>query len=133
MQPVTYVAGTDFTLSSYDTGTNTATLRFLGANERGVSNTLWSGIYTVAVTVQPQSGLGQSLLSTHSYDIVFISGDANNDGDVDFSDILVVSQHYGQSGNWTNSFEVGDVNNDGVVNFTDLLYVNQYYGFDWIP
>ncbi len=52
------------------------------------------------------------------------TGDSNLDGRVNFDDLLIIAQNYGQLGNWT----TGDFNNDGIVNFDDLLLVAQHYG-----
>jgi len=51
-------------------------------------------------------------------------GDANGDGKVDFTDLLILAQHYGQHNATTVE---GDFNNDGVVNFEDLLILAQNY------
>ena len=51
-------------------------------------------------------------------------GDANLDGTVNFSDLLLLAQNYGQPGGWAQ----GDFNHDGVVNFADLLLLAQHYG-----
>ena len=54
-----------------------------------------------------------------------IPGDANGDGKVDFSDLLILAQHYGD----TNAILAdGDFNGDGTVNFADLLILAQNYG-----
>lgn len=52
-------------------------------------------------------------------------GDANANGTVGFDDLLILAQHYGQSGA---SFPMGDFNGDGMVNFQDLLILAQNYG-----
>jgi uncharacterized delta-60 repeat protein len=58
-----------------------------------------------------------------NYDL--LRGDANLDGVVNFSDLLVVAGSY----NTTNTgYRGGDFNYDGVVNFADLLIVAQRYG-----
>ena len=46
-------------------------------------------------------------------------GDANDDGKVDFADLLILAQNYGKSPGQT--FSTGDFNNDGSVGFDDLL------------
>jgi hypothetical protein len=55
-----------------------------------------------------------------------IPGDANLDGKVDFSDLLILAQHYGLSPGamWGD----GDFNADGGVGFDDLLILAQNYG-----
>jgi hypothetical protein len=53
-------------------------------------------------------------------------GDANLDAYVDFEDLLIFAQHYGQGGvNWL----TGDFTGDAAVNFDDLLLLAQNYGF----
>ena len=54
-----------------------------------------------------------------------IPGDANGDGTVDFTDLLVVGRHYGQTGaTWTQ----GDFDGDGSVGFDDLVILARNYG-----
>ena len=51
--------------------------------------------------------------------------DADGKNGVDFADLLVLAQHYGQSGqNWA----TGDFDYDGKVGFSDLLILAQNYG-----
>jgi len=52
-------------------------------------------------------------------------GDANLNGTVDFSDLLLLAQHYGKA---AATWDQGDFNYDGTVNFTDLLQLAQNYG-----
>jgi hypothetical protein len=54
-----------------------------------------------------------------------LPGDANGDRKVDFSDLLILAQNYGKTGQ---SFATGDFNGDGVVGFPDLLILAQNYG-----
>ena len=51
--------------------------------------------------------------------------DPNGDGVVNFSDLLMLAQHYGQT---NANFTQGDFNGDGTVNFSDLLMLAQHYG-----
>lgn len=53
------------------------------------------------------------------------SGDVNHDGQVDFADLLIVAQHYGQN---VPLYEQGDLTGDGNVQFSDLLILAQNYG-----
>ena len=51
--------------------------------------------------------------------------DFNNDGSINFSDLLILAQNYGKS---PRTFAQGDANGDGTVNFADLLLLAQNYG-----
>src|SRR5205807_10541781 len=54
-----------------------------------------------------------------------LRGDINLDGQVAFSDLLVLAQHY----NTSNAiWDQGDLNYDGTVGFADLLALAQNYG-----
>ncbi|HQY89162.1 MAG TPA: hypothetical protein PK402_10925, partial [Tepidisphaeraceae bacterium] len=55
-------------------------------------------------------------------------GDANFDTLVNFTDLLIVAQNYGQS-NPNQSFNVGDFDLNGTTDFLDLLPLAQNYGF----
>ncbi len=53
-------------------------------------------------------------------------GDANLDGKVEFSDILILANHFGTSGSgWSN----GDFDGDEDVDFADFLVLAQHFGF----
>jgi len=54
-----------------------------------------------------------------------LPADFNNDGKVDFSDLLILAQHYGKTGQ---TQDTGDTNGDGKVDFSDLLTLAQEYG-----
>lgn len=54
-------------------------------------------------------------------------GDTNYDDVVNFDDLLILAQHYGQSGNGNVFYETGDFNYDWSVNFDDLLTLAQHY------
>jgi Carbohydrate binding module (family 6)/Fibronectin type III domain len=53
-----------------------------------------------------------------------LAGDANNDGIVNFGDLLVLAQNYGRS---SSLWEHGDFDGDGLVGFSDLLALAQNY------
>lgn len=73
----------------------------------------------------PQTWLGQSIDSSTSLLRYTLLGDANLDGDVDFSDLLSLAQSYGGTGK---RWDQGDTNYDAAVNFDDLLPLAQNYG-----
>lgn len=74
----------------------------------------------------PQHGFATEVAAfLPQIDAVILPGDINNDGTVNFSDLLTMAQHYGQM---VPSFTGGDVNGDGTVNFSDLLLLAQDYG-----
>ena len=54
-----------------------------------------------------------------------LPGDANADGKVDFSDLVLVARNYGMT---NAAWADGDFNNDGSVGFDDLLIVARNYG-----
>lgn len=54
-----------------------------------------------------------------------VIGDVNGDNTVNFSDLLALAQHYGQS---NVAWDSGDFNYDGSVGFADLLALAQNYG-----
>jgi len=57
-------------------------------------------------------------------------GDANFDGVVNFADLVILAQHYGQS---NATYATGDFNGDGIVNFSDLVILAQNYGKSITP
>jgi uncharacterized protein (TIGR03382 family) len=51
-------------------------------------------------------------------------GDANDDGTVNFSDFIILSQNFGQPGTWNQA----NFNNDSVIDFTDFVTLSQNFG-----
>jgi hypothetical protein len=113
-----------------------------GANPVGVT---WSANNTVATFTFPtlpdgdyrftlaagavKDVSGNSLASAVTLegpDVFILAGDANRDRTVDFVDLLIVAQNYGQSGK---TFSQGnfDYSPDGLVDFSDLLILAQNY------
>jgi endo-1,4-beta-xylanase len=68
--------------------------------------------------------VGYPLPATSS-EFFVLAGDANRDRRVDFADLLIVSQNYGQSGR---AFSQGNFDYAGAVDFSDLLIVAQQFG-----
>ena len=57
----------------------------------------------------------------------FPAWDVNQDGQVDYSDVLIVAQHFGQKAAITSESNP-DVNDDGEVNILDLILVGRHFG-----
>jgi hypothetical protein len=55
-----------------------------------------------------------------------LTGDVNHDATVNFSDVLILAQHYGST--TQPMWEAGDLTGDGSVAFPDLLMLAQNYG-----
>ena len=74
--------------------------------------------------LQPETGGTVALVALNDAVSSRIPGDANDDGKVDFSDLLILAQHFNQGG----TYSTGDFNLDGTVDFTDLLTLAQHFG-----
>lgn len=123
-----FTAGTDFSLDAlppFDPLPAGAAIgwvlqiNILTTSDAGIAHVLPSGHYTVTVTYGGHSFVKQ---------IIFASGDTNGDGAVDFNDLVVVAQHYGDPVDSEHSFGLGDFDNDGDVDFDDLVILAQNYG-----
>lgn len=107
---------------SYDPAGLTASLLTGGANA------LPNGKYRIEIQASDISNAaGQPLTTPLTFEFFILRGDANRDRVVNFDDLLIVAQNYGQSGR---NFSQGNFNYsaDGLVNFDDLLIVAQNYG-----
>ncbi len=106
------------TSPTYNAATNTATFEFASGivpDGRYRATLIASGVADVA---------GNAILLNSSFEFFSLAGDANHDASVNFDDLLILAQHYGQSG----AFADGDFNYSGVVDFDDLLLLAQKYG-----
>lgn len=54
-----------------------------------------------------------------------VPGDLNNDGVIDFHDLIILARHYGERGINVR----GDINNDGVVDELDAAIIEESYTF----
>lgn len=93
---------------------------------------LASGSYTATLTtagVVDSSGNAPSVPLAMTFR--FIPGDLNLDFVVDFSDLLILAQNYGKTGQ---TYAQGNANfsPDGVIGFEDLLIVAQHYGMSLV-
>ena len=73
--------------------------------------------------LHPQAG-GFSLVALNDAVSSRIPGDANDDGKVDFNDLLVLAQNFGNDG----TYSTGDFTLDGTIDFNDLLILAQHFG-----
>lgn len=125
--PAALVPGFDFELASYNPVTRTARLIFHVGTVPSTAGQIPSGRYTLAFQTD---GVANAFLSTvdaaYSFQFGYLAGDTNGDLDVDFDDLLILAQRFGQS---TGGLGVaaGDLNGDGVVNFDDLLLLAKSY------
>jgi len=79
------------------------------------------GTYIVRVT----SGVvGRYVLSVGGELVASKPGDANYDGQVNFTDFLILSVSFGTAGDWT----AGDFDGDGQVTFSDFLVLSSNFG-----
>lgn len=129
----------DITLTNTTTSTviPTAdlTLTNLGGNQykltykTGASTTpLAKGVYTVVLNAAGiTDAAGNALTAPATLTFKVNPGDSDQDGDVDFDDLLILSQNYGTSGK---NYSQGNFNYDaaGNVDFDDLLLLSQNYG-----
>jgi hypothetical protein len=90
-------------------------------------------IHSAAVTDPAGNALdGDGSGGDHVLEFFTLTGDADHDGVVAFSDLVMVAQHYGQSGEGIH-WSTGDFNSDGIVSFADLVAVAQHYGNTVFP
>jgi len=86
-------------------GTHTVELQIAVTNEYGVTTLDW--------------GRSELLVLAE-----LLNGDANVDGVVGIADLVVLADHYGQSGGW----KQGDFNADNLVGIADLCALADHYG-----
>lgn len=128
MVPKTFAANVDFHLESYNPATRRARLVFDSQNEMGVAQVITSGRYTISMASGAVTNVfGVAADSGYAFPIAFLAGDTDGDLQVNFDDLLVVAQRYGNAVS-SDFFGSGDFNCDGVVSFDDLLVLAQRYG-----
>ncbi len=67
---------------------------------------------------------GNSIANSLDFSFTFMPGDANGDGAVNFSDLLILARNYNTS---SRTFSQADFNYDGLVAFADLLILARNY------
>lgn len=92
----------------------------------GYAGGAWTGtgLYSSSAAATPGTGLGYADNGSGVQVKYTWYGDANLDGNVNFADLLRLSQNYNASGR---DWAFGDFNYDGDVNFADLLRLSQNY------
>ncbi|MFW6155572.1 MAG: glucuronylhydrolase [Planctomycetota bacterium] len=71
----------------------------------------------------------EALLRYESLMASLDGGDADRDGDVDLDDFVILKQHFGAAGGWTD----GDFDGDGDVDLDDFVILKQHFGAAAIP
>ncbi len=108
----------------YDSQARRATLTFDGFN----GAILPDGAYHLSLpSGSIEDAAGNVGAEAFAFDFHVLAGDANRDRVVNFSDLLILAQNYGQS-NRTFSQGNFDYSSDGFVGFSDLLLLAQRYG-----
>jgi subtilisin-like proprotein convertase family protein len=103
---------------SFDESTKTGKISF--------NTAMPAGRYRVDITSGVQASGGFALANPSSVAFHVLPGDINRDATVNFDDLLVLAQNYGQSGKVFSQGNV-DYSADGSVGFDDLLIVAQNY------
>ncbi len=103
---------------AYASATNTATL--------SLASPLADARYRLSIAAGALSDLANNPIAAYSYNFTMIRGDANNDGLVNFDDLLVIARNYETAGH---TFSEGNFDYDpaGNVNFDDLVLIAQNY------
>jgi len=88
--------------------------------------TLSDGNYRFRIPTGAVSSANGATTANADQGTWILIGDANRDRTVNFNDLLIVSQNYGQS---NRTFMQGNFNysTDGKVDFADLLLISQHY------
>jgi Metallo-peptidase family M12B Reprolysin-like len=108
------ITSTNVASSAVNVTSNTAVFGFPALLANGIYSASVSGLTDVA---------GNALAPGTPLGFRQIAGDANDDGAVDFADLLIVAQNYDQLG----TFSDGNFDYLTTVNFADLLIVAQNY------
>jgi hypothetical protein len=108
----------------YDASTNQAYFSFVTpSNPTGL---LPQENYTVTIdgsqNLRDEAGIALASPFTDAFHV--LPGDANRDRAVNFDDLLILAQNYGNAG----TYSLGDFSYDGMVDFDDLLILAQQYG-----
>jgi hypothetical protein len=102
-------------------------LSFVNVSNSGVLGLLPDGRYEVTLKASSITDMvGNSLDHDVTKGFSFLIADFDNNGAViEFDDLLILAQHYGQTSNV--GYREGDATLDGRVDFDDLLILAQHY------
>jgi hypothetical protein len=119
----------DLTLTNLTTGqTQPFTLNYNDATQVArltFASALPDGQYRISIANNAISDVAGNAMLATTRELTFLRGDANGDAAVNFADLLVLAQNYGQS---SRTFSQGDFDYNGSVAFSDLLILAQNYG-----
>jgi len=105
--------------ATFDLSSKTATFRLAG--------TLADGRYRATLAAgSVADAAGNALAAKLTFDFFVLTGDADHDAAVGFTDLVALAQNYGTTGGAT--FAAGDFNFDNNVDFSDLVLLAQNYG-----
>jgi hypothetical protein len=103
-----------------------ATISFLNTGNPFNAGVLDDGSYSLQIVGSSVYDLFDNTLpADFRMDFTFITGDTDYDGIVDFDDLLVLAQNFGET---SATYLQGDFNFDQVVDFADLLLLSQRFG-----
>jgi hypothetical protein len=105
---------------TYDSASRTATITF--------TNLLPNADYRLSILADDiANSAGVTLTTPLSINFHVLRGDINRDRAVDFDDLLLLAQNYGQTGRTFSQGNI-DYSANGLVDFDDLLLLAQRYG-----
>ena len=107
---------------SYDAATNTATITFPGLTGGLLADGRYRATILAAGVV---SASGAAMAADHTFDFLFLRGDANNNGIVNLQDFNILAANFGQTGR---DFTQGDFDYDGLVNLRDFNILASRFG-----
>jgi subtilisin family serine protease len=118
----TVVPASDYTISHNPADRTSPRIIYTGSATGALPN----GRYRLDFTTGAASDLAGNTLSAASANFSFLLGDLNRSGRVDFADMLIIAQNFGQTGR---PYVQGNINfdTDGRVDFADLLILAQAF------
>lgn len=84
-----------------------------------------SGVYYLRAVAKDFSGIPDSIPPTIMV-WVYVSGDANGDGEIDIADVVYLINYLFLGGSAPEPWQAGDANGDGAVDIADVVYLINY-------